>query len=254
MADKRFSLAAHTPDTMRMVRLYERYSHVSSSTTQNNTASTSTMTGCQEGATSVVRVHIKKLPHKCPICSKGFLTVHCVKRHLLTHSGGRAYLCDFIDCCKTAAIYRCGWVDCHKKYVTIRNLRRHMQLHTGERNYQCAICNKCFTTPYNVTRHKKTHTMKLHTGERSYPCELCNKCFTTPHSVTRHKKTHAITCYVTLEQYQAVTIATTWSHTCGLCNMVYTILLELMRHLSSTHKFPSKNNRLAEVCTILEME
>ena len=221
MADKRFSLAAHAPDTMRMVRLYERYSHVSSSTTQNNTASTSTMTGCQEGATSVVRVHIKKLPHKCPICSKGFLTVHCVKRHLLTHSGGRAYLCDFIDCCKTAAIYRCGWVDCHKKYVTIRNLQRHMQLHTGERNYQCAICNKCFTTPYNVTRHKKTH---------------------------------AITCYVTLEQYQAVTIATTWSHTCGLCNMTYTLLLELMRHLSSTHKFPSKNNRLAEVCTILEME
>ena len=247
---------------------------------------------------SVVRVHIKKLPHLCHICGKGFQTATCVKRHILTHTGERSFACEFTDCFKT--------------YASSDSLNKHLTRHYGEKSYKCAFCNVRFVTQYNMNRHKSTHktcavlnaankveisesdtvcvrnkkkrkhqcqvcnkrlkryghmschlktrTLDTHTqpplGEVVYQCDVCNKTFATSSNVKRHKKTHDIvTCYVSPERYQTErTTKTTWPHTCGLCNMNYTLLAGLLRHLASSHKFPSKNNRKAVVCTIVEME
>ena len=66
-----------------------------------------------------------RTPLPCQGCGKRFLDSSKLKRHSLTHTGERPYLCPFEGC--------------GKRFSLDFNLRSHMRTHTGERPFACTF-------------------------------------------------------------------------------------------------------------------
>ena len=66
-----------------------------------------------------------RAPLPCQGCGKRFLDSSKLKRHSLTHTGERPYLCPFEGC--------------GKRFSLDFNLRSHMRTHTGERPFACTF-------------------------------------------------------------------------------------------------------------------
>lgn len=82
---------------------------------------------------------------KCSIesCGKVFKDNSKLKRHMLTHTGEKAFRC----------------LICGKSFSLDFNLKTHTRIHTGEKPYVCKYegCNKSFSQSNNLTLHEKSH-------------------------------------------------------------------------------------------------
>uniref|UniRef100_A0A8C8RTA8 Zinc finger and BTB domain containing 45 n=1 Tax=Pelusios castaneus TaxID=367368 RepID=A0A8C8RTA8_9SAUR len=192
-------------------------------------------------------------PHQCSICWRSFSLRDYLLKHMVTHTGVRAFQCSI--CCKRFTQksslnvhmrthpgerpYACS--HCGKAFGRSAHLARHQETHSGERPYKCAYCGKAFGRNAHLTRHHGTHT-----GERPYQCGICGRAFTRDAHLTRHQLTHtgekpfqcsvcgkAFTRRAHLARHQG-------THTgekpfeCGVCGKSFTRDAHLARH-RATH-------------------
>ena len=100
-------------------------------------------------------------------CKKQFSSAKNVRRHCLSHTNERSFVCEI----------------CEKRFNRCQTLHQHLRTHTGERSFVCEICNKKFIHKLNLHDHQK-----IHTNERPYECTICNKTFSQSSNLKRHKK------------------------------------------------------------------
>ncbi|KAL3279354.1 hypothetical protein HHI36_016860 [Cryptolaemus montrouzieri] len=67
------------------------------------------------------------------------------------------------------------------------SLEVHIRTHSGARPYSCLICNKDFTTRWNLKLHKWTHASRV---SKPYKCDQCNGAFVRESDYISHMNSH----------------------------------------------------------------
>ncbi|XP_041968022.1 uncharacterized protein LOC121725233 [Aricia agestis] len=120
-------------------------------------------------------------PKACPYCSDKFVHAASLTRHV-RRSHNALYVSERLR----------GKVDnvpcpvCKQVYLRT-NLRAHMQTHSGKRNFHCVICNKYFTTKWNLKLHRWTHMSR---SAKPYKCTLCKGAFIRQSEYISHMNAH----------------------------------------------------------------
>ncbi|KAF9569117.1 hypothetical protein CPC08DRAFT_290027 [Agrocybe pediades] len=111
-----------------------------------------------KSATKLVRKYLCELciganPYREP---KAFTRKGDLTRHQNTHTGKRAYRCNFIGC--------------GKKFSQAAGLKTHVNVHTGEKPYTCGLgdCKSSFGDPSSCARHRK----ETHRRPAGYRCPV----------------------------------------------------------------------------------
>ena len=77
---------------------------------------------------------------------------------------------------------------CKKTFSYKKDKIIHERIHTGEKPFYCEMCNKSYSDPGVLNRHKKL----VHSEEKPYPCNYCDSKFKEKSGLKRHVlTTHA---------------------------------------------------------------
>ena len=118
---------------------------------------------------------------KCDLCCITFSNINYKQKHMLEHQI-LDYECE--DCGitfpeksqyqKHVKIHKVEnptnkCTECPKKFMHPWQLKRHKLTHSGEKPFMCNQCDKA----YGQKSHLKDH-MRTHTGEKPFRCDICD--------------------------------------------------------------------------------
>lgn len=150
-------------------------------------------------------------PKACSYCSDKFVHASSLTRHVRrTHN---EYFLP--DKGKTGALAQNVPCPVCKQVYLRSNLRAHLLTHSGQRPHSCVVCNKSFTTKWNLKLHRWTHAarsakpfrctlcsgafvrraefvahMHAHRAQRPYTCNICGCQFIRKYNCQRHVREH----------------------------------------------------------------
>lgn len=119
-------------------------------------------------------------PKSCTQCNEKFIHMSSLTRHMRRAHNDRFLPkghknAENVECPICKGVYLKSSLDVH-----IRN-------HSGERPFVCLICNKDFTTKWNLKLHKWTHASRV---SKPFKCDQCKGAFIRESDYTAHMNSH----------------------------------------------------------------
>ncbi|XP_044259189.1 zinc finger protein 571 [Tribolium madens] len=119
-------------------------------------------------------------PKSCTHCSEKFIHMSSLTRHMRRAHNDRFLpnghkKPENVECPICKGVYLKSSLDVH-----IRN-------HSGQRPYACLICNKDFTTKWNLKLHKWTHASRV---SKPFKCDQCKGAFIRESDYIAHMNSH----------------------------------------------------------------
>ncbi|KAH8310227.1 hypothetical protein KR044_000130 [Drosophila immigrans] len=114
-------------------------------------------------------------PKCCPYCCDRFVHANSLRRHIrLAHS-------DKFDYAEPMECPMC------KQIFAKTSIKAHMATHSTDPQYDCAICNKSFSTKWNLKIHSWVHANRT---AKPFKCEHCPKAFVRELDFKNHMNAH----------------------------------------------------------------
>ncbi|KAH8277130.1 hypothetical protein KR026_005828 [Drosophila bipectinata] len=122
-------------------------------------------------------------PKCCPYCCDRFVHANSLRRHIrLAHSEKFDYS-EPIECPMC------------KQTFAKTSIKAHMATHSTDPQYDCTICNKSFSTKWNLKIHSWVHANRT---AKPFKCEYCPKAFVREldfkNHINAHKQIKPYTC------------------------------------------------------------
>jgi hypothetical protein len=117
-----------------------------------------------EASESGIRKRSSKILPVCAVCSKRFVCVTTMKRHLVTHTGEKPFSCKV----------------CGKQYTQKGNLRVHERTHRNDRPFECNICHQKFYRKEPMQKHQWRQHGVVHFKTRPNNCSESSTTSNTP--------------------------------------------------------------------------
>ncbi|CAH2085856.1 unnamed protein product [Euphydryas editha] len=121
-------------------------------------------------------------PKACLYCSDKFVHAASLTRHV-RRSHNEYFLSERAE---KGRVENVPCPVCKQMYLR-SNLRAHLLTHSGKRPYHCIICNKAFTTKWNLKLHRWTH---LSRSAKPFKCNLCKGAFIRHTDYVSHMNAH----------------------------------------------------------------
>ncbi|XP_075147329.1 uncharacterized protein LOC142221465 [Haematobia irritans] len=143
-------------------------------------------------------------PKCCPHCCDRFVHVNSLRRHIrLAHS-------EKFDYAEPMECPIC------KQIFAKASMKAHMATHSTDTQYDCAICNKSFSTKWNLKIHSWVHANRT---AKPFKCEHCPKAFVREVDFKNHMNSH--------KQIKP--------YTCEVCGCKFIRKYNYMRHRREHH-------------------
>lgn len=198
-------------------------------------------------------------PFPCWDCGKRFKKRTVLVAHMKTHSGEASFLCEYcgkafnqraglskhINTAHLQVKYTCDL--CKKAFTTKDYLHNHTAtVHHGRKDFICRNCGKQFTTAQNLGKHR----VRAHSGtpQKKVICKECGESFAYPdglrnHALVQHRGEKPYKCRYCEDSFKnsyqrkthEVRIHTKEYHQCSVCDLGFTVLNKLKRHMKSVH-------------------
>ncbi|XP_041983733.1 zinc finger protein 836-like [Aricia agestis] len=111
----------------------------------------------------------------------------------------------------------CMCEQCGRRFRCASLLREHMAWHEDVKRHRCDVCDKTFSTKYQLGKHRLKHgSQPLPT----YPCPHCERTFTCPANRARHVKT---------VHERSVRFE------CKICGKEFTAMASMRNHIDHVH-------------------
>ncbi|EDW30114.1 GL22596 [Drosophila persimilis] len=115
--------------------------------------------------------------------------------------------------------------ECGKKYSTSSNLARHRQTHRSimdKKARHCPFCEKVYVSMPAYSMHVRTHS-------QGCECHHCGKCFSRPWLLQGHIRTHTEE-----KPFKCSTHSNTKPHSCSRCGKAFALKSYLYKHEESS--------------------
>ncbi|XP_046585126.1 zinc finger protein 341-like isoform X2 [Haliotis rubra] len=139
----------------------------------------------------------------CQYCPSKFKTYFQLKTHMVQH--------------KQQQVYKCVMKNCGCTFLDLDSFLEHTKTHEDEMSYRCHMCNKYFSSLYELGVHQYSHSLYPNQGPkpgpRHFQCTKCMNKYSTPEALEHHMA------------------STTHSYGCPHCDKVFACERYLRRHL-----------------------
>lgn len=117
-------------------------------------------------------------PKTCPHCRERFTHKNSLTRHIrLSHTDKYTFVKNKTVKCPI----------CQDTYLS-SSIKAHMMTHSiAKKEYSCSICNKGFSTKWNLKQHNWTHASR---STKPFQCALCSSAFIRETDYVTHMNAH----------------------------------------------------------------